>query len=347
MHDSKENLMLSQSKPPSRKSGFTLIELLVVIAIIAILAAILFPVFARARENARRSSCQSNEKQIALGFKQYLQDYDEKYPVADANWPTAINVYTKSVQILRCPSASGSAASDIDYLYNSKLGAKRESVIQASALTVLNAEKDRANAINFATAPSAPARHFEGSNYAFVDGHVKWLKQVPSVDDISGNVNTFGVPLSGAEQEANDNAVSATGPDALGPGITTSHIFFTKNNVATNDGGARVTQYGPYNSAMTDCASKATACDLPINVTNYGPCINGSGSGGGYDSPITITLTGSSGNFSGVPNQNGQKFPLPLPSIAVAQTIGAFTTMTISVGSKSQKFWFKSAAARP
>src|SRR3954469_10299371 len=60
--------------------GFTLIELLVVIAIIAILAAILFPVFARARENARRSSCQSNLKQIALGFKQYTQDYDEKYP---------------------------------------------------------------------------------------------------------------------------------------------------------------------------------------------------------------------------------------------------------------------------
>ena len=61
-------------------TGFTLIELLVVIAIIAILAAILFPVFARARENARRSSCQSNMKQIGLGFMQYTQDYDEQYP---------------------------------------------------------------------------------------------------------------------------------------------------------------------------------------------------------------------------------------------------------------------------
>src|SRR5215217_8973442 len=64
----------------SAKQGFTLIELLVVIAIIAILAAILFPVFARARENARRASCQSNEKNIALGFKQYIQDNGEKYP---------------------------------------------------------------------------------------------------------------------------------------------------------------------------------------------------------------------------------------------------------------------------
>ena len=65
------------------KSAFTLIELLVVIAIIAILAAILFPVFARARENARRASCQSNLKQIGLGIIQYIQDYDEKYPSAN------------------------------------------------------------------------------------------------------------------------------------------------------------------------------------------------------------------------------------------------------------------------
>ena len=64
-----------------RRSGFTLIELLVVIAIIAILAAILFPVFAQAREKARQISCVSNEKQLALGIIQYVQDYDETYPI--------------------------------------------------------------------------------------------------------------------------------------------------------------------------------------------------------------------------------------------------------------------------
>jgi prepilin-type N-terminal cleavage/methylation domain-containing protein len=64
----------------SVQAGFTLIELLVVIAIIAILAAILFPVFARARENARRASCQSNLKQLGLAVMQYAQDYDEYYP---------------------------------------------------------------------------------------------------------------------------------------------------------------------------------------------------------------------------------------------------------------------------
>ena len=92
-------------------AAFTLIELLVVIAIIAILAAILFPVFARARENARRSSCQSNMKQMGLGFLQYTQDYDERFPPGTnggkgAGWAGQIQPYTKSRQILICPSDS-------------------------------------------------------------------------------------------------------------------------------------------------------------------------------------------------------------------------------------------------
>src|SRR5438045_8639866 len=97
-----------------KRFGFTLIELLVVIAIIASLAAILVPVFARARENARRSSCQSNLKQVCLGITQYVQDYDEKMPLvafsggtgyvttstpADG-WANTIQPYVKSLQIL-------------------------------------------------------------------------------------------------------------------------------------------------------------------------------------------------------------------------------------------------------
>src|SRR5689334_25448872 len=67
-------------------TGFTLIELLVVIAIIAILAAILFPVFARAREQARRTVCMSNMKQLSMGLMMYVQDYDERMPHAAMNW---------------------------------------------------------------------------------------------------------------------------------------------------------------------------------------------------------------------------------------------------------------------
>ena len=95
----------------SAKKAFTLIELLVVMAILALLAAILFPVFARVRENARRSSCQSNLKQIGLGIAQYAQDYDERLPgrVTGAgyeaqSWRRVTQPYVKSAQLFSCSS---------------------------------------------------------------------------------------------------------------------------------------------------------------------------------------------------------------------------------------------------
>jgi len=101
------------------KRGFTLIELLVVIAIIAILAAILFPVFARAREKARQTSCLSNQKQIALGLIMYASDYDENLPgyyycaVSGQDWPLfmwfdATRPYVNNDQIYKCPSGGAS-----------------------------------------------------------------------------------------------------------------------------------------------------------------------------------------------------------------------------------------------
>jgi len=134
----------------SRSEGFTLIELLVVIAIISILSAILFPVFARARESARRASCLSNLKQIGLGMTMYVQDYDEHYPMAlegkwggpykpqttpgwpgtkfqvsDGNpgghffsWMDMIYPYVKNTQIFVCPSKQTGADDVPSYGYS-------------------------------------------------------------------------------------------------------------------------------------------------------------------------------------------------------------------------------------
>jgi prepilin-type N-terminal cleavage/methylation domain-containing protein/prepilin-type processing-associated H-X9-DG protein len=127
---------IRMKRPSNRFAGFTLIELLIVISIIALLAAILFPVFARARENARRSACQSNMKQMGLAFTQYVQDNDGRYPQRywacgtaagrpagegcpftddyGTLWYHALNPYVKNVQIWTCPSTSD--VSSIEHL---------------------------------------------------------------------------------------------------------------------------------------------------------------------------------------------------------------------------------------
>lgn len=120
------------SKHKAGRKGFTLIELLVVIAIISLLAAILFPVFARARENARKAACMSNLKQIGLAIDMYVQDYDETYPMAIMDTPTGVKYaywyellapYIKNTQVFFCPTAgqilqSGAQRNDGGYGWN-------------------------------------------------------------------------------------------------------------------------------------------------------------------------------------------------------------------------------------
>lgn len=191
------------------RRAFTLIELLVVIAIIAILAAILFPVFARARENARRASCLSNTKQLALAELTYAQDYDEKlcpsyggaaYPMF---WPVLLQPYIKNNQIFFCPSDSNrntsvaASASNISYGFNYNYlvtpactpvnygcGAVSLAAIGSVSETVMLADTGTNNnhyAANWAydnppgTTTGVSAMHLGGCNVAFVDGHAKWF----------------------------------------------------------------------------------------------------------------------------------------------------------------------------
>ena len=108
----------------TKPHGFTLIELLVVIAIIALLAAILFPVFSRARENARKTSCMNNMRQFGLAWTQYSQDYDEFTAPIRANgvyfipMRQLLNPYAKSGQIFICPSAENKQTAQDSYSYN-------------------------------------------------------------------------------------------------------------------------------------------------------------------------------------------------------------------------------------
>jgi len=190
-------------------TGFTLIELLVTIAIISILAAILFPVFARARENARRSSCMSNEKQLALASMQYAQDYDERLvPSYNARtstadlWMNIIQPYVKNKQIFFCPSASGldpsgsltvsNVAYGWNYIYLTQAacspagygcgGVSLAAVTKPSETILLTDSVGTGHDVNYyyvagprSTVLPTPV-HLEGANVAFVDGHVKWMK---------------------------------------------------------------------------------------------------------------------------------------------------------------------------
>ena len=192
----------------NRKSGFTLIELLVVIAIIAILAAILFPVFARAREKARQTSCLNNTKELALAAIMYAQDYDEWHPycyfipAAGFNdgvskegytmW-SAIMPYIKNSQIARCPSLTPitySHSSGVSYTtnysfscYYVRAGGATNAALQnegfrgydPAAVGMLSTY----DAYYFTWVPywytHMPYEHNDGQNVAFGDGHAKWL----------------------------------------------------------------------------------------------------------------------------------------------------------------------------
>jgi prepilin-type N-terminal cleavage/methylation domain-containing protein/prepilin-type processing-associated H-X9-DG protein len=196
-----------------RPKGFTLIELLVVIAIIAILAAILFPVFAQAREKARQASCISNLKQIELAWQMYLQDYDERTLPADFYSPLTrksepwwqfpypagpLGPYIKNEQIFFCPSDAaragtlgnlGKAARLISYSMNIWIGggnmglgagtindwADRILFIDGQGWNIWDASHVQAEAAG-SKGRLVQTRHSAGFNAGYADGHVKFVR---------------------------------------------------------------------------------------------------------------------------------------------------------------------------
>lgn len=208
-----------QLRPERPATAFTLIELLVVIAIIAILAAILFPVFGRARENARRSSCSSNLKQIGLGLTQYSQDYDEKFMMENDGvhpYKQSIQPYLKSAQIWACPSNPANQTVHPDFVARDGLPAIVNSYSSNPRVILpswaLQSEPVTGLALSFVNSPSQKiiitesfnpyayiypwtdasnttndgwAGHMGTANQLFIDGHVKAYRPVQTATPLN------------------------------------------------------------------------------------------------------------------------------------------------------------------
>ena len=252
-----------RTTPSPQKRGFTLIELLVVIAIIAILAAILFPVFARARENARRTSCLSNLKQIGLGVMQYVQDYDEMYPravqknehvwdvpgIPDVSfsgdnswlWYKLVYPYTKSVQVNFCPS---SAAGTI--VYGGHYGANSRILAYHNATPV-----------NMATIGAASA------TFMIMDSGYYMI----STSHVTGSAATNSWYLPGSGQHNGVTAAAANITTAYRVKDYEKGRHFGSVNMLFADGHAKWLQSAvPYREAVKAGAGQPSAWD-PATAT--------------------------------------------------------------------------------
>ena len=244
---------MEKSQNPAQK-GFTLIELLVVIAIIAILAAILFPVFQKVRENARRTACLSNEKQLGLAFVQYSQDADESFPnglpglsagcigpasgILGQAWAFQIYPFVKSTGVYICPDDSTPQTYGlISYAYNENLAPASLAALAAPASTVMAFE--------------ASYKLPDGSTNARTDQGVAPVQTLPGITtDCSGSAVDPDF-----SQYLGNPADGATGRLAGRPGSTTTARHDPGTNYLATDGHVKYLRAGQISSGHTPTAA--------------------------------------------------------------------------------------------
>ena len=220
------------------RKGFTLIELLTVMALIAILAAILFPVFARTKEKGRQTSCLSNVKQLALAALMYTEDWNDCFPVQDdgllpnpkLQWPDQLMPYVENPEIYRCPSEDRNPQG-LHYVFNgarwimvntSALAAgplvgmltKTVTIRKPAKCALIWDDGRMESTIDVGTRrcglyydltdtpPVNAGRHNEGDNFGFADGHAKWFDMRPLKEGLPQATYYFIWPSDATPEDA-------------------------------------------------------------------------------------------------------------------------------------------------